>query len=127
MAAVGAFVSLYVDLLLRPHAGFQDSRYLITYGWSDGTNAGGLPLEIIEQISEESATIEVAAGTLPNQFPVGPDREETIGEMVTSNFFDGVRPRRARARLRACGARCRRRARGRHLAAVLALPVRRPD
>ena len=98
MAAVGAFVSLYVDLLLRPHAGFQDSRYLITYGWSDGTNAGGLPLEIIERISEESATIEVAAGTLPNQFPVGPDNEQLIGELVTSNFFDGVRPRLALGR-----------------------------
>ena len=98
MAAVGAFVSLYVDLLLRPHAGFQDSRYLITYGWSDGTNAGGLPLEIIDRISEASATIEVAAGTLPNQFPVGPDGEQVIGEMVTSNFFDGVRPRLALGR-----------------------------
>ena len=56
LAAVAAFVSLYVDLILRPHPGFERGSHLITFGWNDGRNAGGLPLALIERIDEESAT-----------------------------------------------------------------------
>jgi hypothetical protein len=35
MAAVAAFVSLYVDLALRPHSGFEQSSGIMTFGWTD--------------------------------------------------------------------------------------------
>ena len=93
LAAVAAFVSLYVDLILRPHPGFERGSHLITFGWNDGRNAGGLPLALIERIDEESATVEAAAGTVPLSFGIGPDNTEVVGELVTPEFFGGVRPR----------------------------------
>jgi membrane associated rhomboid family serine protease len=33
LAFVGAFLSLYVDLVLRPHPGFEQSRQIATYGF----------------------------------------------------------------------------------------------
>lgn len=93
MAFDAALLSLYVDLLIRPHPGFERGNAIVTFGWSDGQNAGGLPHDLIERISEESATLDAAAGTFPQQFVVGPDRELLVGEMVTADFFEGVRPR----------------------------------
>lgn len=93
MAFDTALLSLYVDLLLRPHPGFERGNGIVTFGWSDGQNAGGLPHDLIERIADEAVTLEAAAGTWPQQFSVGPDRELLVGEMVTADFFDGVRPR----------------------------------
>lgn len=51
MAFVTSFLSLYVDLVLRPHAGFEDSGRLVTIGQSDGERLQGLPLGLIEPAS----------------------------------------------------------------------------
>src|SRR5690606_20071789 len=93
LAAVAAFVSLYVDLILRPHPGFERGSHLITFGWNDGRNAGGLPLALLERIGEESATIDAAAGTVSLAFTMGTDAAQVVGELVTPEFFPGVRPR----------------------------------
>jgi hypothetical protein len=93
MAFVAALLSLYVDLLLRPHPGFERGQDMVTFGWTDGRNAGGLPWFLIDRIAEESATLQAAAGTVPTNFMVGPDQEQLIGEAVTREFFPGVRPR----------------------------------
>lgn len=36
LAFVGAFLSLYADLVLRPHAGFEQSGRIATVGQTDG-------------------------------------------------------------------------------------------
>src|SRR5690606_21891670 len=75
MAFVTSFISLYVDLLLKPHPGFEDSRRLVTYGWNNGQNAGGLPYSLIERIADEASTLAFAAGQQPAQLMIGADRE----------------------------------------------------
>ncbi len=98
MAAATSFLSLYVDLILRPHAGFDQGSRLITYGWSTAQNAGGLPYELIKRIEDESTTMEAAAGAHVNIYQLGTEREQHIGEAVTRTFFSGVRPRIALGR-----------------------------
>src|SRR5690606_25175743 len=58
LAAVTAFVSLYVDLILRPHPGFERGSRLVTFSWVDGRSSGNLRLQLIERIAAESATLE---------------------------------------------------------------------
>lgn len=98
MAFVAAFLSLYVDLILRPHPGFEQSRRIVTYGWNTGQNAGGLPYDLVARIAEEASTLEAAAGTAYGPFLIGPEQEQVYGEMVTREFFGGVRPRIALGR-----------------------------
>jgi predicted permease len=98
MAFVAAFVSLYVDLILRPHPGFEESNRLVTIGWSDGRNTGGLPLDLIDRIAQDSVTLEAAAGAANQAFSAGSDATVRVGELVTRKFFSGIRPRLARGR-----------------------------
>lgn len=98
MAFIAAFFSLYVDLVLRPHPGFEQSSRVVTFGWNNGENAGGLPYDLIARIAEESVTLDAAAGTAYGPFEIGPEQEQVFGEMVTRQFFTGVRPRIALGR-----------------------------
>src|SRR5690606_12621325 len=59
MAFVAAFFSLYVDLILRPHPGFEQSNRVVSVGWNNGQNASGLRYDLIERIAEESTTLDV--------------------------------------------------------------------
>jgi hypothetical protein len=56
VACVGAFVSLYVDQVLRPHAGFEQSGRIVTILRNNGSETGGLPLDLVECIAAESTT-----------------------------------------------------------------------
>ncbi len=99
MAFVAAFLSLYSDLVLRPEAGFEPGARIVSVGWNDGRRAGGLPLELIERIATESSTLAHVAGVAAGQvFAVGASREYGIGELVTSDFFPGIRPKLALGR-----------------------------
>ncbi len=93
MAFVAAFLSLYSDLILRPEPGFEPGRRIISVGWNDGRNAGGLPMELTERVAQQASTLDALAGTAPQQFRLGEEKEQAIGEMVTSEFFPGLRPR----------------------------------
>lgn len=95
MAFVTAFLSLYSDLILRPEPGFQRGGRIVSVGWSDGRNAGGIPLELYDRINETSHTLAVVAGTSPTPFRVGVQKEQTMGEIVTRQFFPGLRPKLA--------------------------------
>jgi ABC-type antimicrobial peptide transport system permease subunit len=97
MATVTAFMSLYVDLVLRPHAGFERAGALVTFGWNDGRNAGGLPLDLINRIEREALTLQ-AAGTEVATYEIGSDREQHIAEAVSAAFFSALRPRLALGR-----------------------------
>jgi hypothetical protein len=93
MAFVGAFLSLYVDLALRPHGGFEQSISLATIGQNDGTQLLGVPYRIVERIADEMTSIEAAVLATSTNTLVGPEREGTSTELVSAQFFSGLRPR----------------------------------
>src|SRR5690606_14667575 len=98
MAFVGAFLSLYVDLVLRPHAGFQQSSRIATVGQSGGPQLLGMPFAIVERMTEEMTSVEASVSVLGANVLIGPDLEKVGIEMVSEEFFDGLRPRLALGR-----------------------------
>lgn len=98
MAFVASFLSLYVDLVVRPPPGFERGNDIVTFGYNDGLTTGGLPYDLIRQIQEETVSLTAAAGTAPFRFEVGRERETLVGEVVTPEFFDGIRPKLALGR-----------------------------
>lgn len=99
MAFVAAFLSLYSDLILRPEPGFErKGGRIVSVGVSDGRNAGGLPFELLERMADEVTTLEALAGASPQQFLLGPARDSVLGELVTREFFSGLRPQLALGR-----------------------------
>ena len=97
-AFVGAFLSLYVDLILRPHPGFEQSAQLATTGFSGGPRILGLPPALTERMTEEMSSIEAVASSLPLGVMLGTDREAAGAELVSAQLFDGLRPRLALGR-----------------------------
>ena len=98
VAFVGAFLSLYVDLVLRPHPGFEQSNQIATVGKSDETEFSGIPYAIIDRIPGEMDSVESAAAVSVTNQQVGPEREDTVIELVSREFFSGLRPRLAAGR-----------------------------
>lgn len=96
VAFVAAFVSLYVDLVLKRHPGFEGAARLVTYGRNDGGSR--LPLDFIDRLAEESSTLEAAAGLASRNFHAGEDDAAVVGEVVTRGFFGGLKPRLALGR-----------------------------
>lgn len=93
MAFVAAFLSLYSDLILRPEPGFERSGgRIVSVGTSDGRSAGGLPVELLERMADEVSNLDALAGVSPQQFIMDDDTTPVIGELVTRQFFNGVRP-----------------------------------
>ncbi len=92
MACVTACMSLYVDLTVRPYPGFENSRQIVTYGWSPFAT---LNADLIQRIAAESVTLDAAAGTTSREFQAGPDGDVAVGEIVTAGYFDGLSPRLA--------------------------------
>jgi predicted permease len=92
MAFVGAFLSLYVDLLLKPHPGIEDSGQIVTVGQVDGARLNGLSIAMIERINDELASLESAVGV--GSFGLGRSPENTFFqvEAVTQAFFEEIRP-----------------------------------
>ena len=94
MAFVGAFLSLYVDLALRPHPGFEQGARIATIARSDGTRLRRIYFGI-ERIAEELAAVGAFAAAIDLSAEVGPERESRTIEMVSAQFFDGLGPRLA--------------------------------
>lgn len=93
MAFVSAFLSLYIDLAVRAHPGFEDSGHIVTLGSSDGNRLGGLPYTVIELMSEETTSLESAVGFMAQSIRRDEEDENTMVEFVSRGFFDGLRPR----------------------------------
>jgi putative ABC transport system permease protein len=98
MAFVGAFMSLYVDLVLRPYPGVEDGSRLVTIGQSDGTRFTGIPLALAERMAEEIPSVEAAVAAQPVNVPLGRDNQQVQAEIVSRGFFDGIRPQLALGR-----------------------------
>jgi len=95
MAFVGAFLSLYVDLVLRPHPGFEQSRQISSIGQDSGSDLIGIAFGNIEILADEMTTIEAIAVRSGTPTFVGLDREPVIAGLVSEEFFPGLRPRLA--------------------------------
>lgn len=93
MAFVAAFLSMYVDLVLRPHAGFEQSGRLVTLGQNDGNRLSGLPFELIERINDEMTVFDQVVGFTGRTDVVGDPPMVFATEYVTRGFFDELRPR----------------------------------
>ena len=98
MAFVTAFLSLYVDQVLRPHPGFEQSGRLVTLGQTDGTSMAGLPFPLIGRVAGEMVSLEAAAGVQTRNLPLGPEAQSAPIDLVTDGFFSGLRPRVALGR-----------------------------
>lgn len=95
IAFVGAFLSLYVDLALRPHPGFEQSGRLITIGLNRGAGYyfGGVGYEVAERLTDEMASIDATGNWRGFAAWVGADREPVNATMVSKEFFPGLGPR----------------------------------
>jgi ABC-type antimicrobial peptide transport system permease subunit len=93
IAFVGAFLSLYSDLVLKPHPGFEDSRGLVTIGQNDGSQLSNISYALIERMNAEVGSLESIVGFTIGFEQLGPDFEQQPFEIVTKGFFDGLRPR----------------------------------
>jgi len=95
MAFVAAFLSLYSDLFLRPPPGFEKGGPIVSFSIAE---FGGMPVDLINRIAEESTTLESAAGTTLQFFKTDEGKENAFAELVTAGFFSGVRPKLALGR-----------------------------
>lgn len=93
LAFVFSFLSLYVDLVLRPHPGFENSGGIVTVSLTDGSRYRGVPSSIVPRIADTATSLEGAVGfsTLPVEHAA--TREELVAELTTRGFFDVLRPR----------------------------------
>jgi hypothetical protein len=98
MAFVGSFLSLYVDLVLRPHPGFEQSRQIATIGQNTGTDLTGITYEAVARIADEMTSIEAAAMFTSATLLIGADGEQVVAALVSEEFFSGLRPRLALGR-----------------------------
>src|SRR5690606_197457 len=95
MAFVAAFLSLYADLALRPDRGFEPGGRIVSISTYDGRNTGQLTIDLVQRLSSDASTLEHTAGSTQRVFFVGPDKKYTLGNLVTRDFFLGIRPRTA--------------------------------
>ena len=92
VAFVTAFLSLYVDLALRPHRGFDQSGRLMTLGQTDGQRLVGLPARVFDLMADEMSSLDGVAGLSVTSTP-GPPEQRYTAELVTQGFFPVLRPR----------------------------------
>ncbi len=92
MAFVGAFLSMYVDFVLEPHPGFEQSGRIVTLGQNDGTRLTGVPWLLIERIDSEVPAVEAIVGASTYFQAVGDPPTTQITEFVTRGFSSGLRP-----------------------------------
>jgi predicted permease len=93
IAFVGAFLALYVDLVLRPHPGIEQSNRLVSIVQNDGARSSGLPIALIDRMADEMTSLEAVAGVEATGVQFGPDQDFVTIEVVTRDFFAGIRPR----------------------------------
>jgi putative ABC transport system permease protein len=93
MAFVSSFLSLYIDIVYKPHPGFEDSGRLVTIGQNDGRVLSSTSLNLLNRINDEVVSLSAVAGFLTLNEQIGPDHEQHPIELVTDRFFSDIRPR----------------------------------
>jgi predicted permease len=98
MGVVTLFLSLYVELLLRPHPGFEQPRELVTFGPGDAQNISSMPRDLLDRIADDVSSLQVVAGVAMTQLQIDDEPDRTNVELVTRDFFPGLRPKLALGR-----------------------------
>ena len=94
LAFVTAFLSMYVDIGIRGHPGFEQSSDLVTIGQTDGQRLNGLPVGIMGQMAEDITTLDAVAGVMPTTLPALEEGQQPMPmEAVTAEYFPGLKPR----------------------------------
>ena len=62
MAFVTAFLSMYVDIGIKGHPGFEQSGELVTIGQTDGRQLNGLPVGVLGQMAEDIRSLDAVGG-----------------------------------------------------------------
>ena len=96
-AFVSAFLSLYVDLVLRPHAGIEQPGRIVTLGQLESQGIRGLPYELIERMNNEMTSLEGAAGVMATVQRNDDEGTQPL-ELVSRGFFELIRPKLAAGR-----------------------------
>ena len=92
MAFVGSFLSMYVDFVLKPHPGFEQSGRIVTLGQNDGTRLTGIPWALIERIDGEVGAVEAIVGASAYYETTGNPPTTQMFELVTRGFSSGLKP-----------------------------------
>lgn len=95
ISLVSAFVSLYVDLVLKPNQGFEAGNRLVTIAYAEGQ---WLPFSIMDRLAEEVTSLEAVVGVGIQSLPIGRDGESVTVEYASQGFHDGIRPKLALGR-----------------------------
>jgi putative ABC transport system permease protein len=94
MAFVGALLSLYVDLALKPFPGIEDGGQLVTIAEVNGSTAYSFQFGFTERVAEAVTSLEAVVGIGQSQSSnVGRNGETVILEYASRGFFDGIRPK----------------------------------
>jgi predicted permease len=91
-AFVSAFLSLYVDLILRPYPGVEQAGRIVTIGQLEAQGLRGLRYELVGRMNEEMTSLDGAAGALTTA-QRGNDDSVLPLELVARGFFDVIRPK----------------------------------
>ena len=91
VAFVVAFLSLYVDLVLRPPPGFEQSGRIATIG-------GRLPHAVVDHMAGEMTSLDAVAQVHRTGALIDSDAEVSIIALASTDFFPGLRPRLALGR-----------------------------
>jgi predicted permease len=96
---VGAFLSLYVDLALKPFPGIDDDGRLVTLYQFDGSRSDRIPFGLTSRMSEELTSLESVVGfNWWANLAVGRDGETVAIESASRGFFEQIRPELALGR-----------------------------
>ena len=94
MAFVTAFLSMYVDVGIKGHPGFEDSSRLVTIGQTDGRQLAGLPVSVMDLMAEDIRSIDAVGGVILNTLPAIEEGQTPLAmELVTVDYFPGLRPK----------------------------------
>jgi len=94
MAFVTAFLSMYVDVGIKGHPGFEEADQLVSLGQTDGRQLAGLPIGVLGQMAEDIRSIEAVGGAIGSTIPAAEEGQQPIAmEVVTDGFFPGLWPR----------------------------------
>ena len=90
MSCIASMLTLWTDLSLKPHPGFERSRELVTLDQTDGTRHLYFSLDFVEAIQQSSTSLQSIAGVRIWAMPAVLDGrpEQSQVELVTRGFSE---------------------------------------
>ena len=95
MAFVSAFVSLYVDLAMKPFPGLEGSGRLVTIAQVNDVQSNSVPFRFTERIAEDVAALEAAVGVGSSYQEILHEGERVRMEYGSQGLFEVIRPKLA--------------------------------